>query len=265
MGDITDGEQSLSNLFVDEAEADSYLLFAEQSMADSLSLVVAEREHKKQRNSSTNNSLQASKSISTLFGKLAWNGSCTSFMGDSEELLHFSSSADDLDASNNVLGLTKKRRCSRRFVPKYKHKSTTLQTKPSPIKNRSDANSARNIRLQQSPYALFFGNVANDTRTDLDASISVADVLTVNSTQSKEMIHSKFEDLVEGHDSTLPESKRKAKRGLSRKESCRFELGRNKLPKTTTSSHHKDDIAPRCPRRCESPNEVKPITTIAGR
>ena len=256
MVDKMDGTQLLSTLFTDEVEADNYLLFAEQSMVASPSLVVAEREQTQQMIRDTNNGLQSSKSICTLFGRMAWNGSCTSFMGGGgEELLHFSSSTDDFESTNDVLGLTKKKRCSRSYLPSYKHGTTSLKAKLSTIKNSCDKKSARNIRLQQSPYMLFFGNDPKDTGAGRDANISLSDVLNVD---SKKMIKSKFEDLVE---STLPESKRKPKRGLSRKDSCLIESGRNKLPKTMNSSHHllcnpKDDIAPRCPRRCESPTEV---------
>jgi hypothetical protein len=261
MGDKVDDEQSLSNLFADEADND--IVFAEQSMAGSLSHVVAESDPQQQKSSSTNNSLHASKSISTLFSKMAWNGSCTSFMGSGEDLLHFSSSTDDLEGSSDVLGITKKKRGSKRYVPTYKHTPMKLRTKPSPIKNRYDANVAKKSRMKQAPYLQLFVNDATDTDGDLDASISVAEMLSVDSIlSSKEVKPSKFDDFV-SHDSTLSESQRKPKRGLVRKESCLIESGRNKLQKTNHPSRSslnrnkdKEDVAPKCPKRCESPTRI---------
>ena len=266
MGDKIDGEQSLSNLFAEEADNDH--LFADQSMAGSFSLVVVEQEHKQQverenkqqRSSSTNNSLQGSKSISSLFRNLAWNGSCTSFKGAGEEYLHCSASTVDFEASNEVLGLTKKKSCIRNFATKYKHRTTTIQTNPSPMKKSKNTKSTREICMKQEPCPQLFENDAKDTTTNTN--IFVADaVLTVDSTLSKEMKQPKCDD-VEDDESALSESKPKPKRGLVRKDSCLFESGRNKLTKTTNSSRHllcndKEDLAPRCPIRCKSPTKVK--------
>ena len=274
MGDKIDCEQSLSNLFADEADND-VLLFAEQSMAGSLSLVVAEREPKQERSSSTNSSLQASKSISTLFSKMAWNGSCTSFMGAGDELLHFSSSADDLEGSNDMLALSSKKRGSKRFTPKYKHTPTTLRTKQSPIKFTSNKKTVRKARLKQAPYLQLLVpdendgdldtsisvagvlTISDEKDRDLDASISVADMLNSDSVLPTEVTPRKIQDQND-QDSSLSESKRKPKRAFSRKESCLFESGRNKLRRTTRSTRNlfnsdKEDVAPKCPRRCESP------------
>lgn len=260
MGDKLDDEQSISNLFADDADND--IVFGEKSMADSLSIVVADKEQKRESSSSTNSSMQASKSISTLFSKMAWNGSCTSFMGAGEELLNFSSSIEDLEGSNDVLALSKKKRGGKRFTPKYKYTPTTLKTNPSPTKNSNDTTRVRKTRMKQAPKLQPL--VDDGKATDFDASISIADVLTIDWVRSKKVTPVKFDDLV-GHDSTSSESKRKPKRGFERKESCLFESGRNKLRKSTKSSRNlfsteKEDVAPKCPRRSESPtNEERSL------
>ena len=101
--------------------------------------------------------------------------------------------------------------------------------------------------------------VADDAKDiDFDASISVADILTADWIRTKSVEQpTKFEEVV-GHDSTSSESKRRPKRSFERKESCLFESGRNKLRKSTRSTRglisiEREDVAPKCPRRCESP------------
>ena len=298
MCDQQDDEQSLSNLFEDEG--DNFPAFAEQSMAISISCIAVEKEYKQLGSSGSNSSsMQASKSISTLFSKMAWNGSTTSFMGTGEELLHFSSSAEDLEGSSDVLALSKKPRSRKRFSAKYKQTPVTLQEKLSLIPDRREIKTAIKTRAKHSPSQKSASDtnnidldasisvpdelsvnwsrntekretgkvrmtrakqvpkvqeVVNDVSgSDFDASISIADVLAINwQNTTKKDEKPQFDDL---QDSTLSETRRKPKRGLSRKESCLIESGRNKLRKSTTSSRTVEDVAPKCPRRCESPVE----------
>lgn len=268
MCEIQDDEQSLSNLFADEGY--NFPVFAEQSMAISISCIAVDKEYKQHSGSSNSSSMQASKSISTLFCKMAWNGSTTSFVGSGEELLNLSSSAEDLEGSRDVLSLCKKPRSMKRFSAKYKQTPTTFQEKLSVIPDRREIRSAIKTDAKHSPSQ----KSASDTNDiDLDASTSLPDKLSVNwsrntdkretgkfgmtqvpkvQNNTKEVEKPQFDDLA-GQDSTLSETKRKPKRGLSRKDSCLIESGRNKLRKSTTSSRTMGDVAPKCPRRCESP------------
>jgi hypothetical protein len=270
-------EQSLSDVFANESENE--YIFADQSMDGSFNVSdVLAVDRAKKKESSTNSSMQSSKSLSTLFNKMAWNGSCASFVG-SQELLQFSSSLEDLDASQPGSSLRLKTIDEKKkFVPKYKTVQVKLRTRSSPMQYRNNRIRALN---ETGKYPLQYAscpiiNPRNEsassryfTRQSARASVVNATLPIVPSCM-KGIESCTMEENPKYTSTFSEENTRKSKRSLGHSH-CHLNDGRDHTvillqhsPQRQLSSAAERgccDVAPRPPIRGTSPERKKRRST----